>query len=109
MAGWKKVGAVIGFLDPLRYVCDQKPGPYTHSLDHREWLASLRNFTCPVALHFTGNNDWATLRRELKKLREDLVQSDFPRWLEVRRQHYVVSVGARDDGLLDELERRIFP
>ncbi len=56
-----------------------------------------------------GNNDWATLRRELKKLREDLVQSDFPRWLEVRRQHYVVSVGARDDGLLDELERRIFP
>ncbi len=107
MAGWKNVGPVIGFLDPCRYVCDQKPGPYTHSVDHRDWLASLRNFPCPVALHFTGNRASATLLEELKELREDLARSNFPHWLEVRRQHYVVSVGARDGGLLDKLERRI--
>jgi hypothetical protein len=108
LRGWKHhVGALLGFLDPMRYVRDSRLGPYTHSADHRRWLAILRELGPSLAVHFTANSDSASLLAELDALREDLKQSDLPFWLEIRRQHYVVSVGAPDIEALDALESRM--
>jgi hypothetical protein len=105
--GWgPNVGALMGFVDPMRYVRDSRLGPYTHSTDHRRWLAILNNWGPSLAVHFTGNSDSASLLAELDALREDLKQSGFPFWLEIRRQHYVVSVGSPGIEALDALERR---
>jgi hypothetical protein len=102
-----KLGALLGFLDPMRYVRDLRSGPYTHSADHRRWLRILSKWQPAVSLHFTGNSDSASLLAELDALRLDLKQSGFPFWLEIRRQHYVVSVGSAVIETLDALESRV--
>ncbi len=107
LRGWKhNVGALVGFLDPMRYVRNSKIGPYTHSIDHRCWLAILHEWGPSLAVHFTANSDSASLVAELHSLHEDLKQSGFPFWIEIRRQHYVVSVGAPDIEALNALESR---
>ena len=104
---WKhRVSALLGFLDPMRYVRDARRGPYTHPSDHRRWLSLLNECGPALAVHFTGNSDWHSLAAELATLREDLRASGFPFSLEVRRQHYVVSVGAAESEVLDALESR---
>lgn len=108
LAGWLgPVAAVLGFLDPMRYRRDSLVGPYTQAEDHRRWLKVLRQWRSSLAVHFTGNNDSPTLALELEALREDLKASGFPFWLEIRRQHYVVSVASQDSVRLHELELRI--
>ena len=82
-------------------------GPYTHSIDHRQWLGILSDWGLSIAAHFTGNSDSASLLAELDALRVDLTQSGFLFWLEIRRQHYVVSVGSPRIEVLDALECRV--
>jgi hypothetical protein len=103
-------GALLGFLDPMRYVRDSMPGPYTHPSDHRRWLSILREWSSSqvsLAVHFTANNDWNSRRDELEPLRKDLIESGFPFWLEIGRQHYVVSVGSRHKETIEALESRV--
>jgi hypothetical protein len=96
LADWHQdVHAVLGFLDPMRYVRDSRGGPYTSSSDHRRWRRALRGAQTSVAVKFTGNSDAHSLLAELSALRSDLEEIGFRFWLEVRRQHYVVSVGSR--------------
>lgn len=94
----------LGFLDPMRYVRGPANGPYTSSEDHRPWLSALRSARAALSVHFTGNSDASSLASELAALRSDLAETGFPFWLEVRRQHYVVSVGSRSSDLLDSVE-----
>jgi hypothetical protein len=104
---WNDVGAILGFLDPMRYVRGSRQGAETSSADHREWLAILSNREPSLVVQFTGNRDSQSLELELAGLREDLKQCGFADWAEVQRQSYVVSVGSRDDCLLDELEKKV--
>lgn len=108
LENWKgEVGGVLGFLDPDRYVLSGTEGPYVSSAGHRRWLTSLRKWDQTLSVHFTGNRDARSLTNELDALRTDVKESGFPCWLEIRRQHYVVSVAAKQQGILDDLEARI--
>lgn len=108
LSAWQgSVAAVLGFLDPMRYRLDPIAGPYTRSQDHRRWLKPLRDWRSSFAVHFTGNSDFPTLASELEALRQDLKASGFSSWLEIRRQHYVVSVASQDSLRLNELASRI--
>jgi len=106
--GWIDVGAVLGFLDPMRYVRGSCQPDETSSTDHRQWLAILRERDPVLVVHFTGNRDAASLSLELAELREDLGQCGFGSWTEVQRQSYVVSVGSRNSDILAELEGRVW-
>jgi hypothetical protein len=60
-----------------------------------------------LAVQFTGNSDSSSLQAERTALRADLTTSDFKNWLEVRRQHYVVSVASNQLGVVVELENKV--
>ncbi len=107
IARWRpEVDVVLGFLDPMRYVREPRGGPYTSSPDHRQWLRALRSPRVSLAVQFTGNSDYHSLSAELSALRSDLEEMGFPFSIEVRRQHYVVSVGSRTPDLLDLVEAK---
>lgn len=97
---------MVGFLDPLRYVCDLTGGPYTRSVDHQQWLAILKSKRPFLAVQFTGNSDSTSFARELSGLRADLAAAGVPHWLEFKRQHYVVSVGSSNAGVLADVRER---
>lgn len=108
LAQWDgAVDVVLGFLDPMRYVRDSRSGPYTSSADHKRWLWALRTPTTALAVQFTGNSDANSLTAELMALRSDLEDIGFQFWIEVRRQHYVVSVASRTPNLLGVVEANI--
>jgi hypothetical protein len=100
------VDVVLGFLDPMRYVREPRGGPYTSSSDHKRWLWALRAPATALAVQFTGNSDSTSLTSELDALHSDLEDIGFPFWLEVRRQHYVVSVASRTPEVLNLVERK---
>jgi hypothetical protein len=102
-----ELGGVLAFLDPMRYTLTRTEGPYTSSTDHRQWLAAVKGARPTLVVQFTGNSDSKSLESETAALREDLTASGFGSWLEVRRQHYVVSVGANEAALLGALERSV--
>jgi hypothetical protein len=102
-----QLGGLLAFLDPMRYVLARASGPYTSSIDHRQWLTAVGVALPTLTVQFTGNSDSNALQAELTALRADLIASGFENWLEVRRQHYVVSVGSNQPGLLVELEKRV--
>ena len=100
------VKSVLGFLDPMRYLCHRKDGPYTSQTDHRRWLWRFRPWRTSLVVQFTGNNDAASLAEELQCLRADLEAIGFAHWMEVRRQHYVVSVGSQALDLVGKVVRQ---
>jgi hypothetical protein len=106
---WQEQGvkSVLGFLDPMRYLCHQKDGPYTSQTDHRRWLWKFRPWRTSLVVQFTGNNDAASLAEELQCLRADLEAVGFAHWLEVRRQHYVVSVASQALDLVEAVRQRV--
>jgi hypothetical protein len=106
LENWKDVGGLVGFLDPMRYITDSTPGPYSRPSDHRRWLSILRQWAPFVAVHFTGNSDSTSFSGELESLRRDLVESSVGHWVEFKRQHYVVSVGSASRELLRTTEER---
>jgi hypothetical protein len=106
LENWKDIGGLVGFLDPMRYITDSTPGPYSRPSDHRRWLSILRQRTPLAAVHFTGNSDFTSFFAELNNLRRDLVESGIEYWVEFKRQHYVVSVGSPSRELLTVIEER---
>ena len=106
LAEWDDVGPLVGFLDPMRYISNLTAGPYTRSVDHRQWLSMMKAKNPFVAIHFTGNSDSASFSVELSGLRADLAALGIANWVEFKRQHYVVSVGCSHAELLDGIQQR---
>ena len=106
---WQEQGvkSVLGFLDPMGYLCHSTDGPYTSQTDHRRWLWRFRPWRTSLLVQFTGNNDSASLEQELHCLRADLEAIGLAHWLEVRRQHYVVSVGSQALDLVESVRQRV--
>jgi hypothetical protein len=103
---WADVGPIVGFLDPMRYVCDSTAGPYTRSVDQRLWLSIMKSKDPFLAVQFTGNSNSTSFALEQSDLRADLAAADVPHWVEFKRQHYMVSVGSSDASILADVHER---
>ena len=104
---WKGVGALVGFLDPMRYAIDSHGAACTRSGDHLQWLDTLKTHKQFASVHFTGNSDSRSLADELNGLRQDLQDAQVFSWREFKRQHYVVSVGCSSPQLLKQIEKQV--
>lgn len=82
--------ARVGFLDPMRYRIKNGTVGETDSLSHQQWLRLLAiGDACPViAVHFTGHNNWNTLRPEIQSIHEDGVATGYPHTLVAHHSYY---------------------
>ncbi len=105
----------IGYLDPDRYQVNGAGGPQTGSADHRQWLRLLRSggAALGVSVHFSGHRDWATLRLEIDRLRQDAADEGYLWSLTVWHSYYTTTISlfyaeaAAANGLRAEFENRI--
>jgi hypothetical protein len=82
--------ARIGFLDPMRYRINNGKVDETDSLSHQRWLGLLATGdACSViSVHFTGHNNWTTLRPEIQNIHDDGVASGYHHTLVARHSYY---------------------
>jgi len=98
LAAWTEpVQARVGFLDPMRYRIDNGNGGETDSSSHREWLRLLATgHACPViSVHFTGHNNWRTLRPEIQSMHGDGVATGYPHTVVACHSYYHVVCNVR--------------
>jgi len=91
LANWEdKPHARIGFLDPMRYRVNNGAAGETDSASHLEWLRLLSDgMACPViSVHFTGHNDWQTLRPEIEQMHADGRAKGYLHTLVARHSYY---------------------
>lgn len=91
LAEWKSdASARLGFLDPMRYRIEGGASGETDSASHREWLRLLSAGTaCPVvSVHFTGHNNWPTLRSEISEMHSDGCANGYDHTLVARHSYY---------------------
>lgn len=91
LADWEdKPHARVGFLDPMRYRVNNGAAGETDSASHCKWLRLLSDgMACPViSVHFTGHNDWQTLRSEIEQMHADGRANGYHHTLVARHSYY---------------------
>ena len=91
MADWTEPPhARVGFLDPMRYRINDGRGGESDSLSHQQWLRLLATgHPCPViSVHFTGHNNWTTLRPEIQSMHGDGIATGYPYTVVSRHSYY---------------------
>ena len=75
---------------PIRYRVNNGAAGETDSTSHREWLRLLSaGMACSViSVHFTGHNDWQTLRPEIEHMHADGGANGYHHTLVARHSYY---------------------